>query len=93
MALLENLFKGNVLTGVAIGFGVVLLAPMAGQVLRPAAKAIIKGGMLAYKGIADLGEVASHMVAEAQAELAQEHVVATATAEVPAAPKHRPHTA
>lgn len=93
MALLENLFKGNVLTGVAIGFGAVLFAPMAGQVLRPTAKALIKGGMLAYKGIADLGEVASDMVAEAQAELAQEYAVATATAEVPAAPKQRPHTA
>ena len=53
MALLEDLFKGNLLTAVAVGIDAVLLAPAAGQVLRPAAKAVIKGGMLAYRGLAE----------------------------------------
>jgi hypothetical protein len=69
MALLEDLFRGNVLTGVAVGLGVFLLGP---TVLRPAAKAVIKGGMLAYQGLAELGETASDLVAEARAELEQQ---------------------
>ena len=56
MAMLDELFKGNMLTAVAVGLGAVLLAPVAGQVLRPAAKAAIKGGILAYQGLAELGE-------------------------------------
>jgi hypothetical protein len=71
MALLEDLFKGNLLTAVAVGIGAALLAPAAGQVLRPAAKAVIKGGMLAYRGLAELGEMASDIAAEASAELEQ----------------------
>jgi hypothetical protein len=48
MALLEDFFRGNVLTGVAVGLG-----------------------MLAYQGLAELGETASDLVAEARAELEQ----------------------
>jgi hypothetical protein len=69
MALLEDVFKGNLLTGLAIGLGALLLAPIVGQVLRPAGKAVIKGGMLAYQGLAELGEVAGDLFAEAHAEL------------------------
>jgi hypothetical protein len=72
MALLEDILKGNPLTAVAVGLGAFLVAPAAGQVLRPAAKAVIKGGMLAYRGLAELGEMASDIVAEAGAELEQE---------------------
>ena len=36
MAMLDELFKGNMLTTVAVGLGAVLLAPLAGPVLRPA---------------------------------------------------------
>lgn len=71
MAMLDDLLKGNALTGLAVGLGVVLLAPVAGQVLRPAAKAAIKGVILAYQGLADLGEVVGDLVAEAQYELAE----------------------
>jgi hypothetical protein len=88
MALLENLFKGNLLTAVAVGLGAVLLGPAAGQVLRPAAKAVIKGGMLAYRGLAELGEMASDLVAEAGAELEQDRVPEAATP--PASPATRP---
>ena len=37
--------------------------------LRPAVKAVIKGGILAYQGLAELGEIAGGLVAEAHAEL------------------------
>jgi hypothetical protein len=71
MALLEDVFKGNALTGIAIGLGAILLAPTVGQLLRPAAKAVIKGGMLAYQGLAELGETATDLVAEARATIFQ----------------------
>jgi hypothetical protein len=58
MALLEDVFKGTALTGIAIGLGAILLAPTVGQLLRPAAKAVIKGGMVAYQGLAELGRPA-----------------------------------
>jgi hypothetical protein len=71
MALLDDLFKGNPLTGIAIGIGAYLLAPTIGPALRPAAKAVIKAGILAYQGLAELGEMASNLAAEAQSELDQ----------------------
>jgi hypothetical protein len=71
MALLDDLFKGNPLTGVVIGIGAYLLAPTIGPVLRPAAKAVIKAGILAYQGLAELGELASDLAAEAHSELDQ----------------------
>jgi hypothetical protein len=72
MALLEDAFKGNLLTGLALGLGAALLAPTIGQVLRPAVKAVIRGGILAYQGLAELGETASDLVAEARAEFEQQ---------------------
>jgi Protein of unknown function (DUF5132) len=88
VALLEDLFKGNLLTGVAVGLGAILLAPAAGQVLRPAAKVVIKGGMLAYQALAELGEVASDLVAEAGAELAHDRITEAGTPR--ASPATRP---
>ena len=74
MAMLDDLLKGNPLIVIGVGLGAVLLAPMVGQVLRPAAKAVIKGGMLAYQGFAELGDAVGDLVAEAQAELVPHHV-------------------
>src|SRR6185437_6416267 len=77
MALIEDVFKGNLATGLAIGAGALLLGPTVvqalGSVLRPAAKAAIKSGMVFYREtLSEIGEMASDLVAEAQAELAQE---------------------
>ena len=77
MALVEDLFKGSAVTSVAIGVGALLLAPTVlpavGRVLRPAAKAAIKGGMVFYREtMAEIGEVASDLFAEARAELEHE---------------------
>jgi hypothetical protein len=76
MALIEDIFKGNLATGLAIGVGAVILAPTVlqtiGGVLRPAAKAAIKGGVVFYREtLSELGEMASDLVAEAKAELEQ----------------------
>jgi hypothetical protein len=46
------------------------VVPALGRVLRPAAKAVIKGGMVLYRDtIAEIGEAAGDLVAEARAEL------------------------
>jgi len=87
MALLENVFRGNVLTVAAVGIGAVLLASTIG-LLRPAAKAVIKGGILAYQGLAELGETASDLVAEARAEMEQRSDTADVTP-VADAPRRR----
>jgi Na+/H+-translocating membrane pyrophosphatase len=74
---LEDIFKGgNIITGLAIGVGATILAPLVvpavSTVLRPAAKAVIKGGIVAYdwgrQAVAEVGEAASDMAAEVRAE-------------------------
>ena len=90
MALLEDLFRGNVLTGVAVGLGAFLLGPTVGHVLRPAAKAVIKGGMLAYQGLAELGETAGDLVAEARAEFEQQGDTEVTSASPSAGSRSRP---
>ena len=74
MALVEDLFRGSTVTGLAVGLGAVLLAPTVvpalGRVVRPALKAAIKGGMVFYREtVAEIGEVAGDLFAEARAEL------------------------
>ncbi|MGQ9687068.1 MAG: DUF5132 domain-containing protein [Thiobacillaceae bacterium] len=77
MAGIDDLFKGNIVTGLAVGVGVAILAPVIMPVLasvgRPLAKSIIKSGMVLYeKGretVAELGEVLEDLVAEAKVEL------------------------
>ncbi|MFY9268289.1 MAG: DUF5132 domain-containing protein [Candidatus Manganitrophaceae bacterium] len=92
MALFENGFKGNILTGLAIGLGATILAPVVVPVVaaiaKPLAKAAIKGGVLLYeKGretVAEVGEVVEDLVAEAKMEVAeaQKQPVASAGPEV-----------
>lgn len=77
MAGIDDLFKGNIVTGLAVGVGVAILAPVIAPVLasvgKPLAKSMIKSGMLLYeKGretAAELGEVFEDLMAEAKAEL------------------------
>lgn len=71
MALIDDLLEGNVVTGLVLGIGAYLLAPTVGPMPRPAAKAVIKAGILAYRGLAELGESTSDLAAEAQSELDQ----------------------
>ncbi len=73
-----KLFNGFDVGSLAIGVGVVLLAPVIvpiiGSVLKPLAKGIIKGGLLAYEGakvsIAETKETFEDIAAEAKAEIA-----------------------
>jgi hypothetical protein len=79
MAAFEDLFKGNLATGLAVGIGVAvvgpLIAPVIAGVLRPAAKAVLKGGIYAYdrasEAVAQLRDATGDMVAEARAEAEQ----------------------
>jgi hypothetical protein len=76
MALIGDVFKGNLATGLGVGVGVVIFGPTiiqaAGSILRPAAKTLIKGGMVFYREtLSEIGEMVSDLVAEARAELDQ----------------------
>lgn len=78
MAGIDDLFKGNVITGLAVGVGVAILAPVVlpvvAAVVRPLAKSAIKTGIILYEQgletVAELGEVVDDLVAEAKAEIA-----------------------
>jgi len=77
MALVEDLLKGTTITGVAVGLGAIFLAPTVlpavGRVVRPALKAAIKGGMVFYREtVAEVGEMAGDLFAEARSELEHE---------------------
>jgi hypothetical protein len=74
MALFEDMFKGgNIVTGLAVGVGAVVLAPAVVPVLRPLAKSLIKAGLVAYDqgrvALAELNERTADILAEARAEL------------------------
>jgi hypothetical protein len=77
MRLLGNSFN---VSSLAVGAGVVLLAPVVipvvGAVLKPLAKAVIKGGIMAYEGakvsVAETKETIEDLAAEAKAEITQE---------------------
>ncbi|HEY3908625.1 MAG TPA: DUF5132 domain-containing protein [Stellaceae bacterium] len=78
MAILENalegLLEGGAVTGLAIGAGVLLLAPgvlpAVGRAIRPIAVGAIKTGMTLYnQATSTVRETAEDLVAEARAEL------------------------
>src|SRR6185437_7731394 len=76
MALFEDMLKGGSLTGIAVGLGAVMLAPTLlpaiGKALRPAAKQVLKSGMVLYRNtLGELGEATSDLVAEVRGELQQ----------------------
>ncbi len=78
----EDLFEDLGIPGIAAGLGAVVLAPVlipaVAKASKPVAKALIKGGMIAYKksksAIAETGEVLEDLVAEVKAELAEEEL-------------------
>ena len=95
MAVLEDVFKGgNIVTGLALAVGAAVLAPVVlpavSGLLRPAAKAAIKGGILVYdrgrQAVAELGEMTSDIAAEARADMG--HAREAATSEGPGAEPH-----
>ncbi len=76
MALLDNGLKGTALTGLAIGIGAAVLAPVVlpalAGVAKPLAKAAMKSGLILFnKGkelASEVGEVTEDLWAEAKAE-------------------------
>ena len=95
MALIEDLFKGNAVTGLAVGAAAMVLGPTLfpaiGRFLRPAAKTVIKGGIVVYReALAGIGELTSGLVEEAKSELGQSGgVQPVGNGPVRAAPPHR----
>jgi hypothetical protein len=85
LPVLGNVTLGNAISlrNVAVGAGVVLLAPVAvsliGSLMRPIAKAAIKSGLMVYdKGremAAETRESIEDLTAEAKAELAENREV------------------
>jgi hypothetical protein len=73
----EDFFKMNMLAGVMVGVGAVVLAPivlpMLAAVSRPLAKSTIKTGVILFEkgreAAAEMGEVFEDLLAEARAEL------------------------
>ena len=90
MALIEDMFKGNAVTGVAVGVAALVLGPtlfpMVGRVLRPAVKTVIKGGIVAYRETVNaIGDLTTGLVEEARRELESngaEHAAAAGSAAV-----------
>lgn len=72
-----KLLNGVSVSSLAVGAGVVLLAPVVipvlGSIVKPMAKAVIKGGLLAYEGakvtIAESKETIEDLAAEAKSEI------------------------
>src|SRR5438045_9380457 len=91
MAMIEDMFKGNALTGVAVGAAALFLGPTIlptiGRGLRPVAKTVIKGGLVLYREtVAGIGELTTDLVAEAKSELEQDHQAAGHEGPTPRAP-------
>ncbi len=101
MALFDDIAKNAATpTGLAVGIGAALLAPVlapaASQILRPAAKAVMRTGITLYRSTVEpLTAAVSGLVTEAQLELAAASAGSAqpaATASKPAASEApRPH--
>jgi len=81
MAIFEDALKGgNIVTGLAIGVGMVLLAPMLKPLVRPVAKSVLRAGVAVYDQgrttLAEINEQAGDMVAEVRAEIEHEERMA-----------------
>ncbi len=79
MGIFDNGLKGNILSGLAIGIGGAILAPIVlpivASVTKPLVKAAIKGGILIYEkgkeSVSEVSEVFEDIVAEVKSEMAQ----------------------
>jgi hypothetical protein len=78
MSFVEDVFKGgNIVTGLAIGIGGLILAPIVVPavvgIVKPIVKVAVRGGVALYKkgrdAASEAGEAMSDIVAEAKAEL------------------------
>lgn len=77
MAMFEDALKGgNIVTGLAIGIGMLVLAPIVKPLVRPVARSVLRAGVTAYEqgrvALAEINEQAGDMVAEVRAEMEDE---------------------
>jgi hypothetical protein len=88
MAIVEDLLKDKTAVMIAAGIGVAVLAPVLLPIIagagRPLARAAIKTGIIMYEkgreAAAEVGEVFDDLVAEARAEIQQNHAARDAAA-------------
>jgi hypothetical protein len=93
MPLPQDLVKGDLAKGVLIGVGLAVLVPIAvvalAPVLKPAARAALKAGMLAMERgremLAELSETVQDVAAETEAELREARIAAAEVVEDAAA--------
>jgi hypothetical protein len=79
----EDLFEDVGTPGIIAGIGAVVLAPVMipaiAKIAKPIAKTALKSGIMLYEkskaAVAEAGEVFEDLVAEAQAELADEEEI------------------
>lgn len=80
MAMFEDALKGgNIVTGLAIGIGMLVLAPVVKPLVRPLARSVMKAGVTVYEqgreALAEFNEQAGDMVAEVRAEMEHEQAM------------------
>ncbi|MEM5435972.1 DUF5132 domain-containing protein [Paraburkholderia diazotrophica] len=96
----EDIFKGSVLAGLAVGVGAIVLAPVVlpvvAAVSRPIAKSAMKTGVILFEkgreAAAEMREVFEDLVAEARAELDESRPGASFSAS-PGSSETSPHMA
>ena len=96
----QDIFKGNILAVLGIGIVAAVLIPIALPVVaraaKPLAKAMVKSGIIVYEkgreAVAELGEVMEDVVAEAKAEIEQEHAAQALVPSAAAAAAAKPDT-
>ncbi len=79
-----DFLKGDLVTGLLIGIGVVIVAPVVLSVLagvaKPLADGVVKGGMILYEkgkeAVAEVGEMFGDIVAESKAEFSEGQLAA-----------------
>ena len=73
MALLDDVVSGgNLVTGLAVGIGALIVWPLIGPALRPIAKTAVKGGLIAYREAERLYNDTTHGIAEMAQEALKE---------------------
>jgi hypothetical protein len=81
MALLDDVVNGgNLTTGLLVGAGALVAWPLLKPIVRPIAKSVIKGGLIAYRGAEQIYAGAVETVSEIARE-AQDEIGATTSAQ------------
>ena len=95
MGIFDGGWKGNIVTSLAIGVGVAvvgpILIPVASSMLKPLAKAAIKGGIVLYdksKEMVEEGkEIIEDIVAEVKSEMEESSSVAAHVGDITGSPE------